>query len=580
MTKESHADEQKTKTTAQNANYPTRSLHFLSALQQKPTETNNTATSTPPPAAPSPPTSTTTEECPAPAPAPNAPALNTILIIGAGICGLSTAIALTLHLKQKNNNNNNNNKTTTPTKTPTPTTPKIKIIEQSPHLSEIGAGVQIPPNATRLLLRWGVRPHLEKHVVEPEASVFRRWRDGAVVGRAVLMPEVGEWFGGGGSTAADGGDGDGAECSASGLRGEGGGAGVGVGEGEGEGKGMGKRSDAPYWVVHRADYQAALYERARELGVEVMFGRRVVGVDEGRGAVRWVGGGEAGRAEEGEEVADLVVAADGIFSEGRKAVLGDRDQPPVLTGLAAYRATIPAEKIRSDPDTAWMLDNYIQNGWLGPSRHVVTYTITGGAAVNVVLIHPEPSDPSTWKQETALTDMKEQFVGWERSVTKLISLITSTLKWPMMAGQALERWVSESNKVVIIGDAAHAMLPFMSQGAAQAVEDAASLATLISSISSKSELPTALRVFEELRIVRTAQVQQASFVNGRIFHFPDGPEQRARDEAMRAEADGKHYIQSPNGLSDPTTQIWLYSHDAEDEAGRAWEQETRKRSKL
>ncbi|KKY15207.1 putative salicylate hydroxylase [Diplodia seriata] len=225
-----------------------------------------------------------------------------------------------------------------------------------------------------------------------------------------------------------------------------------------------------------------------------------------------------------------------------------------------------------------MLEHHIQNGWLGPARHVVTYTITGGEAVNVVLIHPEPSDPSTWKQETALDDMKKQFVGWDRSVTKLISLIDKTLKWPMMAGQSLERWVSESNKVVIIGDAAHAMLPFMGQGAAQAVEDGASLATLISSISSRSELPAALRVFQELRIARTAQVQQASFVNGRIFHFPDGPEQRARDEAMRAEAEGRHYIQSPNGLSDPTTQIWLYSHDAEAEARKAWEREMREKS--
>ena len=117
-------------------------------------------------------------------------------------------------------------------------------------------------------------------------------------------------------------------------------------------------------------------------------------------------------------------------------------------------------------------------------------------------------------------------------------------------------------------------------GAAQAVEDGACLAALLSCISSKDEIPTALRVFEELRISRTAQVQQASFVNGRIFHFPDGPEQRARDDAMRAEAEGKHYIQSPNGLSDPMTQIWLYSYDAEAEARKAWEQVTAKGAKL
>ncbi|GME53214.1 3-hydroxybenzoate 6-hydroxylase 1 [Neofusicoccum parvum] len=176
--------------------------------------------------------------------------------------------------------------------------------------------------------------------------------------------------------------------------------------------------------------------------------------------------------------------------------------------------------------------------------------------------------------------MKREFEGWDYRVTKLISLIDKTLKWPLMAGQALDHWVSESSRVVIMGDAAHAMLPFMSQGAAQAVEDGGSLATLVSSISSRSELPTALRIFEQLRIPRTAQMQQASFVNGRIFHFRDGPEQRARDAAMRDEVEHKHYLQSPNGLSDPTTQIWCYGHDAEEEARKAWEREMETSARL
>ncbi|KAH7048322.1 hypothetical protein B0J12DRAFT_111221 [Macrophomina phaseolina] len=473
--------------------YPTHVLEFLRSLKTP---------STPPPAPPSP-----------------AAHPLTIHIIGAGIGGLASAIALRLRGH------------------------RVHILEQSPALSEVGAGVQIPPNATRLLQRWGVQPFLAPHVIEPEASVFRRWEDSRVVGRLARMPEMAAWFG------------------------------------------------VPYWAVHRADYQRALYERARELGVEVVFGARVEAVEAETGVVRWGGGAREARG-------DLVVAADGIHSEGRKAVLGKEDRPPVLTGLAAYRATIPAEKVRADPDTAWMLNSCTQNAWLGDARHVVAYRIAGGDAVNVVLIHPEPSDPSTWKQETALEDMRRQFDGWDRRpatlspghtpqrltdsdrVTKLISLITQTLKWPMMASQALDRWVSESNKVVILGDAAHAMLPFMAQGAAQAVEDAASLATLVSSISSYSQLPAALRVFEQLRISRAGQVQQASFVNGRIFHFPDGPEQQARDAAMRAEAEGKHYLHSPNGLCDPTTQIWLYGHDAEAEAMEAWKIEMGETAKL
>lgn len=335
--------------TLQNANYPTRSLQFLSTLRKPEPNSTTTAAATPPTAAAEE-NATTTNGTTDSTPAPVEP-LN-ILIIGAGICGLSTAIALRLSSPAHSH--------------------RITIIEQSPTLSEIGAGVQIPPNATRLLLRWGVGPHLKPHVVEPDGSVFRRWEDGAVIGRAKLMPEVGRWF---------------------------------SGDGGGRG-GKGKGGEAPYWVVHRADYQRALFERAREVGVEVVFGRRVVRIEEGRGAVVWEGIGEDGGPDgrEGEVVGDLVVAADGRFfffwlagfweglggrvmvrrargvrwrctascvltrgagihSEGRKAVLGDRDQPPVLTGLAAYRATIPAEKIKSDPDTAWMMDSYIQNGW-------------------------------------------------------------------------------------------------------------------------------------------------------------------------------------------------------------------------
>ena len=114
-----------------------------------------------------------------------------------------------------------------------------------------------------------------------------------------------------------------------------------------------------------------------------------------------------------------------------------------------------------------------------------------------------------------------------------------------------------------MGDAAHAMVPYMSQGAAMAVEDAAALAEAIDHVDDVCEIPVALRVWERVRIERTRQMQEASLINGKLWHFPDGPEQQARDEAMRPEVEGRSFLRSPNQWSDPTTQWWCYGYDAE-----------------
>jgi salicylate hydroxylase len=105
-----------------------------------------------------------------------------------------------------------------------------------------------------------------------------------------------------------------------------------------------------------------------------------------------------------------------------------------------------------------------------------------------------------------------------------------------------------------------------------AVEDGAALAEILSRIESKDQLPTAMRVFEQERIRRTSQMQQASAINGKIWHFADGPEQQARDEAMRPEVDGRYFSESPNQWSDPVTANWCYGYDAEKEMARVWEQ--------
>ena len=203
----------------------------------------------------------------------------------------------------------------------------------------------------------------------------------------------------------------------------------------------------------------------------------------------------------------------------------------------------------------------------------MSYTIAGGRSFNMVLSHPDRTDPGTWNQQTPssiLSDMRAHFAGWDPRLIKIIDMIQTTLKWPLLSGSALSRWISPSNKLLIMGDAAHAMVPYMSQGAAMAVEDAAALAEAIDKVHNKNDLPSALQVWETVRIKRTSQMQEASLINGKLWHFADGPLQRARDEAMRPEVEGRQFMSSPNQWSDPTTQRWCYGYDAEREIQKAW----------
>ncbi|KAF2691756.1 FAD/NAD(P)-binding domain-containing protein [Lentithecium fluviatile CBS 122367] len=423
-------------------------------------------------------------------PPPQASIKLKILIAGAGLGGLATAIALRLRGHT------------------------ITVFEKALELGEVGAGIQIPPNSSRLLLSWGLGPYLQELATEPEAIRMRRWQNGEVISLTRLKPGFRERFG------------------------------------------------APYYVVHRANLQISMYKRALELGVDVRVGKGVKGYDGGRARVVL----ENGEVCEG----DLVVAADGIRSEARRVVLGGVDQAPQKPGYAAYRAMVDVELMKGDPDVEWLLESPGQNLWVGNQRHVMTYTIANNKSFNMVLSHPEDSDPSTWNQATVIEDMQQHFKEWDPRLVKVINMIRTTLKWPLLSGKPLYNWISSSGTLLILGDAAHPMVPYMSEGAAMAVEDGAALAEILSLVESPAQISDALKVFERVRILRAGQMQEASLVNGKLWHFPDGPEQRARDAAMKPDVDGVRVGESANQWSDEMTAAWAYGYDAEVEARRAW----------
>ncbi|KUJ16928.1 FAD/NAD(P)-binding domain-containing protein [Mollisia scopiformis] len=455
---------QKTENLIQEPIHPTRSLQFL---RNSSSEYNNDACSL------------------------QAKVRLRIIVVGAGLGGLACAIALARRGHT------------------------ITVLEQANQLGEVGAGIQIPPNSSRLLHSWGLQPFLKSAVVEPDGMTFRRWLDGKVIGYTKLVPQFRENF------------------------------------------------HAPYYVIHRAHFHDALYRKALELGVQVKVASRVEKYDIEAPSVELASGDIL--------KADLIVAADGVKSVARKFVLGGNDIPPERTGFAAYRATVDAAKIKDDPEISWLLEKPSVNIWIGEDRHVMTYTIAAGESFNMVLSHVDTSDPATWKPEKALKDMQDYFTGWDPRLTKIIAMIDKTIKWPLLSGKSLPRWVTPSSKVLIMGDAAHAMVPYMSQGAAMAVEDGAALATVLSLIDTAEDIPAALMAFETVRMKRSGQMQAASLLNGKLWHFPDGPEQILRDESMKAEVEGRSFSWSANQWSDPVTQWWAYGYDAEKEVEDEWE---------
>ncbi|KAJ5818258.1 hypothetical protein N7474_003849 [Penicillium riverlandense] len=153
---------------------------------------------------------------------------------------------------------------------------------------------------------------------------------------------------------------------------------------------------------------------------------------------------------------------------------------------------------------------------------------------------------------------------------KIVQKKKTILNWPLFEVDPLDKWVSDSGKFILIGDASHAMVPYLSMGVSMAVEDAAALSKALSYATDKHDLKPSLRLVEQIRINRTRQVQKASLANGQVLHICDGPEQQARDAELRPSVEGKPLDRSPYGINDRATQAWCYGCDVERDIEEAW----------
>ena len=374
-----------------------------------------------------------------------------VVIAGAGIAGLTAALAFASKGLS------------------------VQVFERAPALEEVGAGLQLSPNATRILDRLGVLQGLRKKAVSPEAIELRRAADLKVIARVPL------------------------------------------------GKRAEARWGAPYLVAHRADVQSTLMERVTSSPtINLALGVAVEGIDFS-GSTASVSIRREGAADQVE--APLVVGADGVWSRLREAV--DPAGGSRFTGYIAWRTIVPAEQLQdifpADRVTAF----------LNPHFHLVAYPVRAGSEINLVAFTKGTSLSHGWSNRTDPAPLKDALEQAAPALARLAEDAAPWTAWPLHVTDRRQAWV-DPRGLVLIGDAAHAMTPFAAQGAAMAIEDTE---VLVDKIAGQSAgIAAGLSEYEKLRRHRIERVAGRGAFNRFAWHAW-GPVAVGRDLVLRLRAE-------------------------------------------
>jgi salicylate hydroxylase len=372
----------------------------------------------------------------------------TIIVAGAGIGGLTAALALA----QKGF--------------------RVALFEQAARLAEIGAGIQLSPNALHVLFALGLEDALRPYIVAPAKVRIRN----ASTGREVAQVPLG--------THAE------------------------------------ARFGAPYWTIHRGDLQKVLLDAARSnLDIALRLGTKVEDV-----AIH--AHGVTAQTRTGTEITDehgiALIAADGLGSLLRTRMRGKAQ--PRFAHRTAWRAIAAAEAVPEECRAANI------NLWLGRDSHLVHYPIKAGTHVNIVAIVHDQWAGEGWDNAGAREELLARFSvsSWAAPARALLAVPGQWAKWALYDRAPSARWTR--GPVTLLGDAAHPMLPFLAQGAAMAIEDAFVVADCLA--RRPDDPAAALRLYEKQRRGRTARAQRAARLNSWLYHQGE-PQATARDLALR-----------------------------------------------
>jgi salicylate hydroxylase len=336
---------------------------------------------------------------------------------------------------------------------------RVIVFEQMEGVGELGAGIQLSPNASRILISLGLEQQLRPFVVAPTELIVMHARTARVLARASLAGAVE------------------------------------------------KRYGAPYWVIHRGDLQSTLADAVSgNPDISLRLGTRVEDFASHNDGVT-VSTTTSHRA--GEERGMALVCADGLWSNLRRR-LGHREEPR-FAHYTAWRALAAAGAAASDvasPDV---------HLWLGRHAHLVYYPVRGGSVTNIVAIIRDNWRESGWSAPGDRAEILSRYPAgmWPASARAILAAPENWRKWALFDLQPFISW--GKGAVTLLGDAAHPMLPYLAQGAAAAIEDAAVLAGSLA--ETPSEPPSALRRYESRRYRRAARIQRAARRNGTIYHM-------------------------------------------------------------
>ena len=332
---------------------------------------------------------------------------------------------------------------------------RVRLFEQASDFGEIGAGIQLSPNCTRVLHHLGLAGALDRVAFLPEGTEMRQWRTGAVLSSNVLGAHTRERYG------------------------------------------------FPYYHVHRADLMRVLSDAARaEPNIELNTRSRATGFAERDGRIVLNVNGDA-------IAGDVLIGADGIHSTVRAALFGA--EHPTFTGCVAWRALVPVERLPKD------LVRPVSSVWWGPHKHFVHYYVRAGELVNCVcVVEKRGWETEAWNVRGEHAELAADFRGWHPTITTLIDNVDrdACFKWALFDRPPMASW--SRGRATLLGDACHPTLPFMAQGAAMAIEDGAVLA---SCLEGSGDVATSLVKYETLRRARTARIQTGSRRNAKVFHL-------------------------------------------------------------